>query len=88
MTEMTANVVYLSTRAHVVCERRRYHTLLVRERGVWTPAFGAFERNDVEAERDDYVDGGWRKKDTKIITTDAGQDEIDACVLALNERGA
>lgn len=86
---MTANVVYLSTRAHVVRSRQRfYHTLLVRERGVWTIAFGAFDRDDVDAERDDYVDGGWLKKDTKIITTDPCQDEIEACVLALNAKGA
>lgn len=86
---MTANVVYLSTRAHIPLRNRRpYHTLLVRERGVWTIAFGAYERDDVDAERDDYVDGGWFKKDTKIITTDASQDAINACVLALNERGA
>ena len=83
---MTAQVIYLTpkTRVQTARKRKQYHTLLAREHGRWCIAFGAFDRADVDAERADYVDGGWLKKNLHIITTEPDQDEIDYAVAVLN----
>jgi len=66
---------------------RRYYTPLTREDGQWCPQFGDFDRQTVEAERDDLVSSpatAIRKKDTKIIETASGQKAINAAIATLN----
>lgn len=65
---------------------RPYHTLLVREGGIWAPQFGDYDRETVEAERDDYRDHDHKAKDLKIVTTKTTrQAEIEAVVAKLNK---
>lgn len=67
---------------------RKYHTLLIRDvdpRSTWGIAFGAYDRDDVESERAEYIENGWKRRETKIITTSAKQADIDAVVTALND---
>ncbi len=66
---------------------RRYHTLAVWdcEGQAWGPQFGAYDRQDVDAELEDYRDHGHAKKDLKLITTSDTQAEINAAVAKLNE---
>lgn len=66
---------------------RKYHTLVIRDidpKATWGIAFGAYNLEDVKAERDEYLENGWTKRNTKIITTSAKQTEIDAEVAKLN----
>jgi hypothetical protein len=63
---------------------KRYHTLAIREDGIWAPQFGAYDRSDVTDELDIYLDQGVRKRDLKIITTGELQAEIIAAVAKLN----
>lgn len=67
---------------------RRYHTLLCRA-GVgqpWAIEFGAYDKADVTAERDDYIDGwqNFKRTNLKIITTSDRQADIAAEVARLN----
>ncbi|WP_316172955.1 hypothetical protein [Bradyrhizobium sp. SZCCHNRI2049] len=70
---------------------RRYYTLLVREKASepWGIHFGDYDRECVEAEREDITAypavSGYHKRDTRIIRTGDTQAEIDAGVRALNE---
>lgn len=69
---------------------RRYHTLAVREDGRWAPQFGDYDRETVEAERDDYRHGsqGIKARDLRIVTTGPTQADIDAAIAKLNAAGA
>lgn len=68
---------------------KRYHSLLVRDNAAspWGIHFGDYDREVVDAERDDITDGDYRRSNTKIITTDDAQAAIDAAVSALNGKG-
>jgi len=68
---------------------RRYFTLLAKEPNEnWAPQFGDYDRETVEAERDEYKEsiGSTWPKGTKfsIISTADDQASIDACVAKLN----
>ncbi|SCW76956.1 hypothetical protein SAMN02927900_04741 [Rhizobium mongolense subsp. loessense] len=68
---------------------RKYHTLVIRINGRWSPEFGAYEREDVRAEYAGYLESGEAKrKDLKVITTGDTQAEIMAAVAKLNGEGA
>jgi hypothetical protein len=69
---------------------RPYYTLVVHEGdhiadNPWGIAFGDYDLDTVEAERDEYRDKGWKAKELKIITTTDKQADIDAAVHELNE---
>ncbi|TPI67608.1 hypothetical protein FJ420_02025 [Mesorhizobium sp. B3-1-3] len=69
---------------------RTYYTLLIRAvypTDPWEIAFGSYDREDVESERDEYRDKGWTKRTTKIITTTDQQADINRAVFELNEAG-
>lgn len=67
-----------------------YYTLVLNEGdhiadAPWGIAFGDKDKEVVEAERDDYLDRGFKRKELKIIkTATSRQKEIDAAVAALN----
>ena len=65
----------------------KYHTLLTRETKFdhWAVEFGAYDRDDVEAERDAYNDEHAVPMKTKIITTSDRQADIDQRVAAVNQ---
>jgi hypothetical protein len=69
---------------------RTYYTLLSRtsRNGQWAIEFGAYEREDVEQERDDMRDSHYEgpRPAYHIITTDDSQASIDARVAELNAR--
>lgn len=66
----------------------KYYSLLTREvipsGHVWAIAFGDYDRETVEFEREDYRDNGHKAKDLKIITTDDSHAAIRAAVDKLN----
>lgn len=66
---------------------RPYHTLLWwQPPHGWTIQFGAFDRSDVEAERQEYRSHGTYGKHLRIITTKSSrQSEIDEAVAKLNQ---
>lgn len=64
---------------------KRYFSLLERDDGVWRIEFGAYDRDDVEAEREDRKDHGVKISNLKIISTGAKQVDIDAAVAKLNK---
>jgi hypothetical protein len=67
---------------------RQYHSLLLLDRGTWRLEFGAYDKSAVEAERDDYHQGGgYPLRDLRIITTSDTQAAIDAAVATLNGEG-
>jgi hypothetical protein len=66
---------------------KRYFTLLERQaNGRWCIAFGDYDRECVEQERDDLLDSSTDEDETeyKIICTSEDQASIDAKVQALN----
>lgn len=66
---------------------RPYFTLLQRDPndGQWGIEFGDYDRETVEAERDDYRDHGAKARDLKIVTTaNARTALINPIVAALN----
>jgi len=66
---------------------RLYFTLLQRDPndGKWGIEFGDYDRETVEAERDDYRDHGAKARDLKIVRTDnARTSSIMPIVNALN----
>lgn len=67
---------------------RRYHTLLIRADATspWAPDFGDYDRETVEAERADRIEGTDETKPSniKIITTAETQAAIMARVAILN----
>lgn len=70
---------------------RTYYTLLSRFAGwlddtKWHIEFGAYDRDDVESERDELREKGIAKADLKIITTTDQQADIDAMVRELNDK--
>ncbi|NPU64585.1 hypothetical protein HL667_06205 [Bradyrhizobium sp. 83012] len=71
-------------------KRGTYHVLLVREGDAapWGVHFGDYDRECVQAERDDITEypavSGYRKRNTKIIMAGDTQAEIDAAVARLN----
>lgn len=55
---------------------RKYYTLAVRNPdGAWHPEFGAYDRDDVDFEFDDYADRGEAKKKDMCIITTAGSSQ-------------
>lgn len=67
---------------------RQYHTLLLLDRGIWCPEFGDYDQATVQAERDDYHQGGgYDLQHLRIITTGDSQAAITAAVAKLNEEG-
>lgn len=65
---------------------RKYYTLLAREHGLWVIEFGDYDKEVVQAERDEYRYIGRAARDLKIITTpDAKQKTINAVVAKFNE---
>lgn len=67
---------------------RPYFTLAVRIDGRWSPEFGDFDRETVEAERQDYRDHDHKARDLKIITTAAGGRAVMDAIDKLNNAGA
>lgn len=69
---------------------RKYHTLCIREDGIWAPQFGDYSREVVEQERDDHRDSanGYKAKDMRIITSGDTQAAINAAVAKLNAKAA
>jgi len=63
---------------------RKYFTLAVREAGQWSPQFGDYDRETVEAERDDYRDHGHKVRDLRIVQSGDTQAAIDAAIAKLN----
>jgi hypothetical protein len=63
---------------------RKYFTLCEKISGKWCIQFGAYSRETVRAERQDYRDGGIMAKNLTILATPAGQPNIDAALAALN----
>lgn len=67
---------------------RRYYTLAVRQGGPrWSPEFGDYDRELVEAEREDYRDHDVKARDLRILTTTPGQKAIVAAIAKLNGEG-
>jgi hypothetical protein len=67
---------------------RTYWTLAIRESGVWAPQFGDYDREVVEQERLDVLDGydPPLKRDTKVIKSGDLQADIDAAIAKLNAK--
>lgn len=67
---------------------RTYYTLATREyEGAdWSPQFGDYSRGVVEAEKEDYLEQGYEKKDLKIIQTGDTQQQIDDEIAVLNRK--
>lgn len=68
--------------------KRKYFTLLAIDgtpRCPWAAELGDYDGTAVDAERDDYIDRGWKRKELKIITTGDTQAEIDAAIADLNK---
>lgn len=67
---------------------KAYYTLAERQPdGPWSPQFGDYDKEAVEAERADMLYSGagrLRGKDLKIIKTGDRQADIDAAVAKLN----
>lgn len=65
---------------------KQYYSLLVREAGRWAVQFGDYDKEIVNAERDDYRDGsqGIKAKDMRVVATKGTQAAIDAEVARLN----
>jgi hypothetical protein len=65
---------------------KTYFTLITRDNpsASWVIEFGAWEREDVDSERQSYRDHGVKASDLKIIRTDGRQASIDARVADLN----
>ncbi|WP_313196217.1 hypothetical protein [Shinella zoogloeoides] len=64
---------------------RPYFTLAVREDGRWFPEFGAYDREDVVSEMDDYHYHGTKRKDMKVLKlADARTKTMEAAIAALN----
>lgn len=72
---------------------RKYYTLLskgneVHHNGEWVIEFGDYDRETVEAERDEQRDAAKARQERvsfKIITTGDKQADINAAVAKLNE---
>src|SRR5690606_33393902 len=65
----------------------QYYTLVLLDRGTWRPEFGDYDKSVVEAERDDYHQGGgYPLRHLRIITTSDNQAAIYAAVAKLNRR--
>jgi hypothetical protein len=70
---------------------RKYHTLLIREKGKWSPQFGDYSLAVVkQEERDCYTRNAYSTRyfarDRMIITTDSDAASINAAILALNTK--
>ena len=63
--------------------KHRYYSLLIHSNGAWGVEFGDYDREEVEAERDSYLDGNTGER-TRIIRTSDQQADIDAAVAELN----
>jgi hypothetical protein len=64
---------------------KTYYTLVTNEDGAgWAPQFGDYDREVVEAEQDDYCDGGIPRRCTRIIKSGDRQADIQAKVDELN----
>lgn len=63
---------------------RRYHTLVLFEGGKWSPQHGDYSKAAITEERKDWIYGGYKPANLKIITTGETQAEINAAVKALN----
>lgn len=66
---------------------KKYYTLVQfhKEHNAWAGMFGAYDKEDVAAELQDFLDHGVKKKDLKIITSDSSQRAIDDAILKLNQ---
>jgi len=69
---------------------RKYHTLLERsfDGAPWGIAFGDYDRETVDSERQEYRANGAKASNLKMITTGARQGEIDSAVSLLNAKYA
>ena len=66
-----------------------YYVLAIRESGRWSIAFGDYDRDCVEQERDDsYCNdySNFRKSDCKILKVGPAQSAIEAAVAKLNRK--
>lgn len=65
---------------------KKYYSLLVRENRntPWSIHFGDYVRETVRQERFDITQYEYKFSDTKLITTDGTQSEIDNAVKYLN----
>jgi hypothetical protein len=67
---------------------KQYFTLVTRDNPSdnWVIEFGAWDRSDVDFERQSYRDHGVKASDLKIIKSDGKQASIDAMVAKLNAK--
>lgn len=63
-----------------------YHTLCTLEDDRWCAQFGDYDLDTVVDEQDDMVQGGRRRRDTYVITTEDTQQAIDEAIADLNAR--
>ncbi len=61
----------------------KHHTAFDR----WDYVFGAYDKADVEAERDDMHEHGTRLASLKVLMTTDAQRDIDARIAILNKLG-
>lgn len=64
----------------------QYHTLAIWEGGKWSAQFGAYDLDDVNAERDSYRQQGYMASQIKLIKSGDKQDDIDRAMILLNKR--
>lgn len=67
---------------------RKYHVLMVRSDGHWHgPEFGDYVKRDVEDEKQDYRDRGYRAKDLHVLTVEGDtQAEIFEAVAEFKQK--
>jgi len=65
---------------------RTYYTLAVRDTATdaWAAEFGAYDKDDVTAERTDYIWHGTPPRNVKVIKSGAKQADINAAIAKLN----
>jgi len=63
-----------------------YFTLVTRDDAAspWYIEFGAYDREDVDFERESYRDKGVKASNLKVIKSDGRQASIDAIVKTMN----
>lgn len=63
---------------------RKYYTLAIKQNGIWSCAFGDYDKSVVQDEMDDMKESGYYDKcKFKIVCSDDNQESIDKAVSAL-----
>lgn len=66
---------------------RKYHTLITRTDGRWSPQFGDWDLDVVVEEMLDSYANDFKAGDRKIIATSGKQADINAVIAKLNGEG-